>query len=110
MFVSKTKRVRISIFTSCFLFLTLLVGYGCKQEVGEPTPEPSDPSLYINVEVSDAAIGSLDRYASCPDDGKACVHRIAVALGFEQNGRLRNAEGTTLYENFVETFASGPLI
>ena len=126
--MNKVKYRSISLLVGCLLFLTLTVGHGCKTEpevATEPTTEPEpEPDLevpsiqppansqYIDVNVSSETIMALDYYAAgCGGSGEsgACRHNYVVALGFEQNGKLARLDGTALYENFVEYFASGPL-
>ena len=66
-------------------------------------------SEIINVSVGSSTIQAFDSYATgCVD--AACEHNFAVAIGIEQGGKLSAADGSILYDNFVEHFASGPLI
>ena len=71
--------------------------------------ELESESNFIDVSVGSSTIQAFDSYATgCVD--AACEHNFAVAIGIEQGGKLSAADGSILYDNFVEHFASGPLI
>ena len=66
-------------------------------------------SNLIDVSVGSSTIQAFDSYATgC--GGSECNHNFVAAIGIEQGGKLSAADGSTLYDNFVEHFASGPLI
>ena len=66
-------------------------------------------SNFIDVSVGSSTIQAFDSYATgC--GGSECNHNFVAAIGIEQGGKLSAADGSILYDNFVEHFASGPLL
>ena len=71
--------------------------------------ELESESNFIDVSVGSSTIQAFDSYATgC--GGSECNHNFVAAIGIEQGGKLSAADGSILYDNFVEHFASGPLL
>ena len=86
-------------------------------ETRDSTPELRDyldrlesESNLIDVSVGSSTIQGFDSYATGCVAPDVCEHNFVAAIGIEQGGKLSAADGSTLYDNFVEHFASGPLI